>query len=67
MPRRERLTPRHGANIQQWSCTGADNQRWRLVAMGDGSYEVVGKQSGKCLDVTNQSLLDGANVQQWGC
>jgi hypothetical protein len=57
----------NGGNIQQWSCTGADNQRWRLVARSDGSYEVVGKQSGKCLDVTNFSLLDGANVQQWAC
>jgi Ricin-type beta-trefoil lectin domain len=57
----------NSANVQQWSCTGGDNQRWTLVAMGDGSYEVVGKQSGKCLDVAGQSLLNAANIQQYTC
>jgi hypothetical protein len=57
----------NAASIQQWGCTGADNQRWTLVAMGDGSYEVIGKQSGKCLDVAGQSLANAANVQQYTC
>ena len=40
-----------GAKVQQWSCTGGNNQRWKLVSMGDGYNELVAAHSGKCLDV----------------
>ncbi|HSH31535.1 MAG TPA: RICIN domain-containing protein, partial [Candidatus Saccharimonadales bacterium] len=32
-----------------------------------GSYELVAKHSGKCVDVAFASLNDGANIQQFGC
>jgi hypothetical protein len=56
-----------GANVQQWSCNGGNNQRWKLVSMGDGYNELVAKHSSKCLDVNGASTADGANVQQWHC
>ena len=42
----------NGANVQQWACNGGDNQRWKLVSMGDGYNELVAKHSGKCADVS---------------
>jgi len=61
------LSTADGANVQQWSCTGGNNQRWKLVSMGDGYNELVAKHSGKCLDVAGVSTADGANVYQWHC
>ncbi|MFF0079247.1 RICIN domain-containing protein [Streptomyces canus] len=53
-----------GANIIQWNDTGAPNQRWRWVAVGDGTYEIVNLNSGQLLDVTGGSTADGATVIQ---
>ncbi|MEH0421508.1 RICIN domain-containing protein [Streptomyces sp. B21-083] len=53
-----------GANILQWNDTGALNQRWRWVAVGDGSYEIVSQTSGQLLDVTGGSTADGATIVQ---
>ncbi|MET7452135.1 RICIN domain-containing protein [Streptomyces sp. NPDC005574] len=53
-----------GANIIQWNDTGAPNQRWRWVAVGDGTYELVNLNSGQLLDVTGGSTADGATVIQ---
>ncbi|MET7698358.1 RICIN domain-containing protein [Streptomyces sp. NPDC005485] len=53
-----------GANIIQWNDTGAPNQRWRWIAVGDGTYEIVNLNSGQLLDVTGGSTADGATVIQ---
>ncbi|MDX2676426.1 RICIN domain-containing protein [Streptomyces sp. NY05-11A] len=53
-----------GANVLQWNDTGAQNQRWLLVAVGDGSYGIVNENSGQLLDVTDGSTSDGATVIQ---
>ncbi|MGW5611939.1 RICIN domain-containing protein [Streptomyces sp. NPDC003753] len=53
-----------GANVLQWNDTGAQNQRWRWVAVGDGSYEIVNQNSGQLLDVTSGSTTDGAAIVQ---
>ncbi|MER5794048.1 RICIN domain-containing protein [Streptomyces sp. NPDC001980] len=53
-----------GANIIQWNDTGAQNQRWRWVAVGDGSYEIVSQNSGLLLDVTSGSTADSATISQ---
>jgi predicted nucleic acid-binding Zn ribbon protein len=40
-----------------------------LVDVGSGYYRIEGRQSGKVLDVANQSTSNGANVQiysYWG-
>ncbi|WP_327690774.1 RICIN domain-containing protein [Streptomyces sp. NBC_00461] len=54
-----------GANIIQWNDTGSQNQRWRWVAVGDGSYEIVNQNSGQLLDVYQASTADGATIVQW--
>jgi len=35
--------------------------------VGGGYYNVINRNSGKCLDVNGVSTADGANVQQWTC
>ena len=56
-----------GAAIQQWSCNGGDNQRFRLAATPDGHHNLVAKHSGKCLNLANMSAANGAVLDQWGC
>ncbi|GAA3507512.1 RICIN domain-containing protein [Streptomyces showdoensis] len=34
---------------------------------GDGSYAIVARHSGKCLDVYDASRADGAGLIQWQC
>ncbi|MDG5806578.1 RICIN domain-containing protein [Streptomyces ossamyceticus] len=53
-----------GANVIQWNDTGAPNQFWRWVAVGDGSYEIVNQKSGLLLGVTSGSGADGATIVQ---
>lgn len=50
----------NGANVRQ---TGGG--RWRIELVGDGVYRVEHAQTGRVLDVTDRSTVDGANVQQW--
>jgi hypothetical protein len=57
-----------GANVQQYTCHGGANQRWRVVAVpNDFRVRLVNVNSGKCLDVANAGLADGANIQQFTC
>ncbi|GAQ63765.1 RICIN domain-containing protein [Streptomyces scabiei] len=53
-----------GANVIQWNDTGAPNQLWKWVAVGDGSYEIVNQKSGLLLGVTSGSGADGATIVQ---
>ena len=65
-----------GVNVQLWSPTGADAQRFFFVrapadvapsgrTVADGVYSLVGKGSGKALDVSGASFADGAPLQVW--
>lgn len=54
-----------GANVQQWTDNGGNNQKWRIDNMGSGYYKFTNINSGKVLDVAGSSTADGANVQQW--
>lgn len=54
-----------GGNIQQWTYTGGNNQRWKVDLVSDGYYKITNINSGKVLDVAGPSTADGANVQQW--
>ena len=42
-------------------------QLFGLVAMSDGSYEIVSDQTGMCLDVWNAATDDGEIIQQFPC
>ncbi|MER6563658.1 RICIN domain-containing protein [Streptomyces sp. NPDC001027] len=53
-----------GANVVQWSDTGALNQNWRFVPVGDGSYEIVSRNSALLMDVSGGVTTDGANIVQ---
>ena len=52
-----------GANVQQWSYGGGNNQKWIITDQGNGRYEISGVESGKALDAGGSS--DGANIQIW--
>ena len=52
-----------GRTRSAWS--GGTNQEWRFVALSDGYYKIVNRNSGKALDVYAKSTADGGNVVQW--
>jgi subtilisin family serine protease len=54
-----------GANVDQWTSNGGQNQQWSFVAQTGGYYEIVSRLSGKPLEVGGNSTADGGNVQQW--
>ncbi|MGW7167584.1 RICIN domain-containing protein [Streptomyces sp. NPDC054884] len=56
-----------GAAVQQWSCTGGDNQEWQLHTVGGGYYQILNGHSGMCLDVAGSSTADKAAVVQQAC
>ncbi|MET7691277.1 RICIN domain-containing protein [Streptomyces sp. NPDC005483] len=53
-----------GANVIQWTDTGAVNQNWVFSPVGDGSYEIVSRNSGLVMDVSGGVTTDGANIVQ---
>ncbi|MGP4085085.1 family 43 glycosylhydrolase [Streptomyces sp. KR55] len=54
-----------GANVQQYICSGGNNQRWRLEDLGDDTHRLVNVATGKVLDTANCSADDGADLRQW--
>lgn len=63
---------KNGAKIQLWTCNGGKNQQWipKQITSGtgqaQGEWEIVGVQSGKCLDDTQYGL--GRTQQEiWPC
>jgi hypothetical protein len=53
----------NGANIVIWDYWGGHGQQWQLAEVGDGIYNIISRNSGKCLDVN----LANNNVLQWEC
>ena len=56
--------------VQQWTCNSSSNTMvWGLFGPlpGIGGYQVVNERAGKCLDVTDGSLQDGARLQIYNC
>jgi beta-glucanase (GH16 family) len=58
-----------GAKIQLWTVgsPAGTNQQWRPVALGNGYFRLVARNSGKCLDVPGASTANGVQLQQWDC
>jgi hypothetical protein len=54
--------------VQQWTCNGGDNQRWKLRGDPAQGWELVNAGSGRCLDGegTAPGVL-GASLSQRGC
>ena len=55
----------NGANVGQYTCNGGNWQRWHLIDLGTGYYEIQSVNSGKVLDVSGGSTADGGNVIQY--
>ena len=55
----------NGANVQLWTRTGANNQRWQITALGNNEYRIEAVHSGRALDVANVSAENGANIHLW--
>lgn len=56
-----------GAEVQQWSCSGGDSQKWQLHSVGGGYYQILNSNSGRCLDVAGSSTADQAGIVQQTC
>lgn len=46
------------------TCTGAANQKWTYNQV---TRQLIGQQSGKCLDVKAGSTTNGSRVVIWSC
>lgn len=55
----------NGAQIVEWTDGGAADQTWTLQNAGNGYFNLVNVNSGKALDDTNGSKLDGTPMQQY--
>ncbi|MCT2584533.1 NPCBM/NEW2 domain-containing protein [Actinophytocola gossypii] len=55
-----------GANIEQWTCNGGANQRFRLSENAN-SIKFSAVHSGLCVGVAGSVPTDGGNVIQWTC
>jgi hypothetical protein len=51
--------------IEQWNDGGWASQQWQLVSVGGGYYKLKNRSTGKLLDISGQSLADGAAAIQW--
>jgi hypothetical protein len=56
----------NGALQQLWSYGGGANQQWQAKLGGDGNYTLVGRESGRCLDVP-QGQGGAVRDQIWDC
>jgi hypothetical protein len=56
-----------GADINQWTYNGGNNQKWRIESVGGGYYRIVSVNSSKCVDVVGASTSDGAQINQYTC
>lgn len=57
-----------GAPVDQYTCVGAANQRWRLLYTNQwGLAYLVNEKSGKCLDVLGGGKSNGTKIVQWDC
>jgi hypothetical protein len=57
----------NGVQIEQWTCSGQSNEAWAVKDMGNGLYELIASNSGKCLDIANSSTDDDTPVRQMDC
>ena len=53
----------NGQKLQQWSCWGGDNQKWKFVTDAAGT-RIINKASNQALDVPSASSA-AVQIQQW--
>jgi hypothetical protein len=54
-----------GAQIDQWTDNGGNNQRWLFTNQGGGYYQIAALHSGKALDDPGSSANAGTAMNQW--
>jgi hypothetical protein len=57
----------NGTRIELAGSSGGANQAWQPVPLGNGYYQLVGLQSGRCLDAGGASTGSGAELRIWDC
>jgi hypothetical protein len=60
----------NNANVQQYECVGAANERWFLEpdsTFNPSWYYIKSLNSGKCLDIAGGALGNNGNAQQYDC
>ncbi len=60
------VSQNNGANIQLWRFTGAGNQQFEFLHLGNGTYKITAVHSGKALAISAASTADGGNLHQYG-
>ena len=55
----------NGANVQTYASNNTSAQRFEVLYVGEGYYQILAEHSGKALDILNASTSSGANVQQY--
>jgi len=53
-----------GVQLQQWSCSGGNNQRYTLTYVGDGYYRLVNVNSGLALQVRSFGISANWAIEQ---
>lgn len=56
---------RDGSAVQTRDRTGRDNQKWRIVDIGQGE-SLIASRNGKVLDIPTNDLREGTALQLWG-
>ena len=56
-----------GAQVIQWTCVGASNQKWYLEQVEPGYYYIRALHSNMCLNVKGASTTSGALIIQHTC
>jgi len=54
-----------GANVNQYTYAGYNQQRWIITATDSGYFKVIAKHSGKALEVGGAGATAGSNVNQY--
>ncbi|MEH0548500.1 RICIN domain-containing protein [Streptomyces sp. B21-105] len=61
----------NGAAVQQWTCHGGTNQRFKLstvTALGNShDHQLVAVNSSECVDVSTISTAPRTLIHQWTC
>jgi hypothetical protein len=57
----------NGSAGQLWTYGGGTNQQWQPISLGDGTWKIVGKASGRCMAPAGGSTSDGAVLQITDC
>ena len=61
------LRRRAGGELDVYRCESLDDQRWKMVPRGHGTFELRNVKRGLCLDVNGRAGARGDDVLLWAC